>query len=75
MSRADEMIAASAALKPWRDVIEVAFEAGDLLREAFRAKGGPSGKVQHNADCDLVDEYVALAKEQGHLTGIEENAL
>ncbi len=62
MSRTDDMIAASAVLKPWRDAIEVAFEAGDLLREAFRAEGGPSGKDRHNVECDPVSEHQMLTK-------------
>ena len=52
MSRTDDMIAPSAALKPWRDAIEVAFKAGDSLREAFRPEGGSAGKDMHNVDCD-----------------------
>lgn len=62
MSRTDDMIATSAALKPWRDAIEAAFAAGDLLRKAVRAEGGSAGKDRHNVECDPVAEHQRLAK-------------
>lgn len=48
----EKTLAASAALVPWRPVIEAVLDAGAVLRTDFRRPGGPRGHGVYHAECD-----------------------